>query len=136
MCGINIIAFFSPTIFLDATGSQGKALLASMGFGLINWVFAMPAVVTIDKFGRRSLLLFSFPNMFWPLLGAGMSLKSIVQLDWQQLHFLFISSLRFILRVRARLLLLTLLKYSRYHIVKQEWRLLSPLTMCLRSSCL
>jgi MFS family permease len=73
MCGINIISFFSSTIFLDATGSQGKALLASMGFGLVNWVFAMPAVVTIDKFGRRSLLLFSFPNMFWSLLGAGMS---------------------------------------------------------------
>ena len=27
---------------------------------------------TIDTFGRRGLLLFTFPNMFWTLLAAGM----------------------------------------------------------------
>jgi sugar transport protein len=26
----------------------------------------------MDTFGRRTLLLFSFPNMFWTLLVAGM----------------------------------------------------------------
>lgn len=30
------------------------------------------AVWTIDSFGRRGLLLFTFPNMFWTLLTAGM----------------------------------------------------------------
>lgn len=28
---------------------------------------------TIDTFGRRGLLLFTFPNMCWSLLAAGMS---------------------------------------------------------------
>jgi MFS family permease len=47
-------------------------LLASWGFGLVNFVFAWPAVWTIDTFGRRGLLLFTFPNMCWTLLAAGM----------------------------------------------------------------
>ena len=48
------------------------ALWASFGFGLINWLFAFPAFFTIDTFGRRSLLLFTFPNMAWSLLVAGL----------------------------------------------------------------
>lgn len=72
MCGINIIAFYSSTIFADAGASQTGALLASWGFGLVNFVFAWPAIWTIDTFGRRSLLLFTFPNMAWSLLAAGL----------------------------------------------------------------
>ncbi|EAU81614.1 sugar transporter [Coprinopsis cinerea okayama7 len=71
MCGINIIAFYSSTIFRNAGYSMTQALFASWGFGLVNWVFAFPAVWTIDTFGRRNLLLFTFPNMAWTLLAAG-----------------------------------------------------------------
>lgn len=45
--------------------------MATFGFGLVNFVFAWPAVWTIDTFGRRGLLLFTFPNMFWTLLAGG-----------------------------------------------------------------
>ncbi|EKM76181.1 hypothetical protein AGABI1DRAFT_115942 [Agaricus bisporus var. burnettii JB137-S8] len=71
MCGINIIAFYSSTIFKESGFSERDALLASFGFGLVNWLFAFPAVFTIDTFGRRNLLLFTFPNMAWTLLAAG-----------------------------------------------------------------
>lgn len=71
MCGINIIAFYSSTIFEGAGYNERQALLASFGFGLVNWLFAFPAVYTIDTFGRRNLLLFTFPNMAWTLLAAG-----------------------------------------------------------------
>ncbi|KAH7137334.1 hypothetical protein B0J13DRAFT_559503 [Dactylonectria estremocensis] len=72
MCGINIIAFYSATIFKESGISDYTALWASFGFGLINFLFAWPAVWTIDTFGRRTLLLFTFPNMFWTLLVAGL----------------------------------------------------------------
>jgi len=72
MCGINIIAFYSSTVFKQAGASQRDALIASFGFGLVNFVFAWPAIYTIDTFGRRSLLLFTFPNMAWTLLAAGL----------------------------------------------------------------
>lgn len=71
MCGINIIAFYSSTIFSKAGFSDRQALYASLGFGAINFLFAFPAIFTIDTFGRRSLLLFTFPNMCWSLLVAG-----------------------------------------------------------------
>jgi MFS family permease len=48
--------------------SQVQAISASLGFGLINFVFALPAVFTIDRFGRRNLLLTTFPLMALCLL--------------------------------------------------------------------
>lgn len=47
----------------DAKWSNESALLLSAGFGIINFVFAIPAIWTIDTFGRRNLLLFTFPFM-------------------------------------------------------------------------
>ncbi|CAM1508977.1 Fc.00g027160.m01.CDS01 [Cosmosporella sp. VM-42] len=72
MCGINIIAFYSTTVFVEAGMSDFKAMIGSFGFGLVNWLFAFPAFWTIDTFGRRSLLLFTFPQMTWTLLAAGL----------------------------------------------------------------
>ncbi|KAK8861192.1 hypothetical protein IAR55_002011 [Kwoniella newhampshirensis] len=72
MCGINIIAFYSSSVFSDAGYSTLSSLLASWGFGLLNFVFAIPAVFTIDTFGRRNLLLATFPNMAWTLLVTGL----------------------------------------------------------------
>jgi MFS family permease len=46
-----------------AKWSDKQALLLSMGFGIINFVFALPAIWTIDTFGRRNLLLSTFPFM-------------------------------------------------------------------------
>jgi hypothetical protein len=75
LCGINIIAFFSTTIFEKANLSTFQATIGSFGFGLTNWLFCFPAFWTIDTFGRRTLLLFTFPNMFWTLLAAGLCTK-------------------------------------------------------------
>lgn len=72
MCGINIIAFYSSTVFEDAGATQYQALTFSLIFGAVNFVFAFPALWTIDTFGRRSLLLFTFPQMTWTLLAAGL----------------------------------------------------------------
>jgi MFS family permease len=72
VCGINIIAFYSSTIFKNSGFTDFQALFASFGFGLINFIFAIPALWTIDTFGRRALLLFTFPNMAWSLLAAGL----------------------------------------------------------------
>lgn len=71
MCGINIMAFYSSTIFAEGGASDKEALLGSFGFGAVNFLFAIPAFYTIDTYGRRNLLLFTFPNMAWTLLAAG-----------------------------------------------------------------
>ncbi|KAK9897762.1 hypothetical protein P389DRAFT_143261 [Cystobasidium minutum MCA 4210] len=71
-CGINVIAYYSSRIFVNNGFSEFQALLASFGFGAINWLFAIPAIKTIDTFGRRTLLLFGFPSMaFWLAFTGG-----------------------------------------------------------------
>ncbi|KAJ5167994.1 Major facilitator superfamily domain general substrate transporter [Penicillium canariense] len=70
MCGINIVAFYSSTVFSAAGANDTEALFASWGFGLVNFLFAFPAIWTIDTYGRRALLLFTFPQMAWTLLAA------------------------------------------------------------------
>ena len=72
-CGVNVIAYYSSTIFSQSGFDDVQALLASFGFGLVNWLFAFPAVYTIDTFGRRNLLLTTFPLMAIFLLMTGFS---------------------------------------------------------------
>lgn len=73
MCGVNIIAFYSSSVFVQSGFTPYRALWASFGFGLVHFIFTFPAVWTIDTFGRRTLLLFTFPQMAWTLLAAGFS---------------------------------------------------------------
>lgn len=75
-CGVNVIAYYSSSIFVEGGLSEISALLASFGFGLINWLFAFPAVITIDKFGRRNLLLVTFVSFDIPSL-PGLSLNTL-----------------------------------------------------------
>ncbi|KAJ3487689.1 hypothetical protein NLI96_g3365 [Meripilus lineatus] len=70
-CGVNVIAYYSSVIFRQSGFSEIQSLLASWGFGMVNWVFAFPAVYTIDTFGRRNLLLTTFPLMAIFLLLTG-----------------------------------------------------------------
>lgn len=58
---------------MEAGFSEISALGASLGFGVINFLFALPAVYTIDTFGRRNLLLTTFPLMSACLLFTGFS---------------------------------------------------------------
>ncbi|CDR42842.1 CYFA0S10e02938g1_1 [Cyberlindnera fabianii] len=72
-CGINVIAYYSSSIFVNSGFAKLNALGASLGFGMLNTVFALPAFFTIDKYGRRFLLLVTFPLMGLFLLMTGFS---------------------------------------------------------------
>ncbi|KAJ6471627.1 hypothetical protein C8R47DRAFT_745810 [Mycena vitilis] len=75
-CGVNVIAYYSSTVFFQSGFSRVASLLSSFGFGAINFLFALPAVFTIDTFGRRNLLLCTFPLMAICLLITGFSFWS------------------------------------------------------------
>lgn len=68
-----MIAYYSVTIFLQSGYNHVEALAFSLGTGILNWIFALPAFFTIDTFGRRFLLLFTFPFLCITLLWTGMS---------------------------------------------------------------
>jgi hypothetical protein len=74
-CGVNVIAYYSKpvsytihfiantransvqgsSIFEEAGFSRSEALLTSMGTGITNFLFAIPAIYTIDTFGMFSI---------------------------------------------------------------------------------
>lgn len=57
-----MIIYYSNEVLTSAgVASKNVSLLYSMGFGVINFVLALPAFYLIDAFGRRSLLLVTFP---------------------------------------------------------------------------
>ncbi|KAI1210457.1 uncharacterized protein F4807DRAFT_67183 [Annulohypoxylon truncatum] len=72
-CGVNAIAYYSTQIFIQGGFSTQSALAASLGFGIVNFLFAIPAFYTIDTFGRRNLLLTTFPLMSLFLFFTGFS---------------------------------------------------------------
>ncbi|KAK5937775.1 hypothetical protein PMZ80_009904 [Knufia obscura] len=74
MCGINIISFYSSTIFQEVGYTVDEALYASLGYGAIQVVATIPTLFLIDTKGRRTLTLATFPLMCIFLLAAGLSL--------------------------------------------------------------
>ncbi|EMT65686.1 hypothetical protein FOQG_07585 [Fusarium oxysporum f. sp. raphani 54005] len=74
MCGINIISFYSSTIFRNAGYTAVQALYASLGYGAIQVIATIPTLFLIDTKGRRTLCLITFPFMCVFLLAAGLSL--------------------------------------------------------------
>ncbi|KAI5360724.1 Putative major facilitator, sugar transporter, major facilitator superfamily [Septoria linicola] len=74
MCGINIISFYSSTIFEQVGYTATQALYASLGYGAVQVVFTIPTLFLIDTKGRRTLTLATFPFMCIFLLAAGLSL--------------------------------------------------------------
>lgn len=65
--------YYSSSMFREAGFDTRMALVTSLGCGITNWIFALPAVYTIDTFGRRNLLLTTFPLMCIFLLFTGFS---------------------------------------------------------------
>ncbi|GJN79246.1 hypothetical protein PLIIFM63780_002759 [Purpureocillium lilacinum] len=72
-CGVNVIAYYSTKIFVDAGYSRENAMLVSFGCGVCNFLGAIPAIFTIDRYGRRQLLIWTFPAMAFFLFWTGSS---------------------------------------------------------------
>ena len=57
LSGINALMYYAPTIFKMAGAGESSALLQSVAVGGTNLVFTMLAMLIIDQFGRRKLIL-------------------------------------------------------------------------------
>lgn len=55
--GINAIIYYGPEILNEAGFTLGESLGGQVTIGLVNVVFTFIAIATIDKFGRRPLLI-------------------------------------------------------------------------------
>ncbi|CAN6482231.1 unnamed protein product [Victoria cruziana] len=69
--GIDSVVLYSPRVFDKAGLSKSGALLATVGVGFTKTFFILVATFTLDKFGRRPLLLTSVGGMIVSLCGLG-----------------------------------------------------------------
>lgn len=61
LSGINVVIYFAPEIFknLGLNSTTGQ-ILATIGIGVVNLLVTIIAILSVDKIGRRKLLLFGF----------------------------------------------------------------------------
>ena len=57
LSGINALMYYAPRIFGMAGFAEGSAMLSSVGVGIVNLIFTMTAMLIIDHFGRKKLML-------------------------------------------------------------------------------
>ncbi len=55
--GINVIFFYAPTIFEQSGVGTNAAFMQAVWIGLVNVAFTVVAMLTIDRWGRKPLLL-------------------------------------------------------------------------------
>lgn len=57
LSGVNIVVYYGPKILAAAGFEEVATLLGQVGFGLINLIFTIAALLLIDHLGRRPLLI-------------------------------------------------------------------------------
>jgi SP family arabinose:H+ symporter-like MFS transporter len=67
--GINTIMYYAPKIFATVGNSNGSSLLQTLAIGCINVIFTLIAMVLIDRFGRKWMLILGSAGMMSMLLG-------------------------------------------------------------------
>ncbi len=74
LVGINMMIYYSPTIFGYA-GMTG--LVAMMAVPTVNMLFTFPAILWVEKWGRKKLLYVGAIAMIITMLAAGFAFQSI-----------------------------------------------------------
>ena len=71
ICGINVLIYYGLTVLQEAGLTKDQALLWQAMFGVVNMLFTVVAIFTVDKFGRKPLLLTGIVGVGLGLLGGG-----------------------------------------------------------------
>lgn len=61
--GINVALYYAPRIFESMGAAQDASLLQTVIMGLVNVIFTVIAVLTVDKWGRKPLLIVGSSGM-------------------------------------------------------------------------
>jgi len=61
--GINVVLYYAPTIFKGLGFGNDAAMYQTVIMGFINIVFTLVAIFTVDKFGRKPLLIVGSTGM-------------------------------------------------------------------------
>ena len=107
--GINVALYYAPRIFESMGAGKDASLLQTVVMGLINVVFTVVAILTVDKWGRKPLLMVGSIGMalgmfaisalsFFEIIGIGTLVFIIVytasfMMSWGPITWVLISEI-------------------------------------------
>jgi SP family xylose:H+ symportor-like MFS transporter len=74
--GINVVLYYAPEIFRGMGMKTDASLLQTIIVGAINMIFTVVAIFTVDKFGRKKLMIIGSGFMAVSMIGLGFALFS------------------------------------------------------------
>ena len=70
--GINVVLYYAPTIFKGLGFGNDAAMYQTVIMGFINIIFTLVAIFTVDKFGRKPLLIIGSVGMAIGMIAIGL----------------------------------------------------------------
>ena len=69
--GINVVLYYAGNIFRNMGSSTDSSLLQTIIVGVVNLVFTVLAILTVDKFGRKPLMIIGSIGMAVSMIALG-----------------------------------------------------------------
>ncbi|WP_338357100.1 D-xylose transporter XylE [Yeosuana marina] len=69
--GINVVLYYAPEIFKSMGSGTDVALLQTIIVGSVNLIFTVLAIMTVDKFGRKPLMIIGALGMAVSMFALG-----------------------------------------------------------------
>ena len=69
--GINVVLYYAANIFRNMGASTNASLIQTILVGSINLIFTVVAIYTVDKFGRKPLMIIGALTMAFAMLALG-----------------------------------------------------------------
>jgi SP family xylose:H+ symportor-like MFS transporter len=70
--GINVVLYYAPTIFKGLGFGNDAAMWQTVIMGFVNIIFTLVAIFTVDKFGRKPLLIIGSIGMAIGMFAIGL----------------------------------------------------------------
>lgn len=71
--GINVFMYYAPEIFKQLGAGANTALLETVIVGVVNLSFTIVAIRTVDRLGRKPLMMIGAAGMFISLVAMGLA---------------------------------------------------------------
>lgn len=71
--GVNVVFYYAGNIFRNMGSSTNVSLLQTIIVGLVNLIFTIVAILTVDKFGRKPLMIIGSIGMAVSMIALGFS---------------------------------------------------------------